>query len=121
MAISKILIVDDAATDLMRLQDTLQATQCLIVTARSGQEAIEKAETEKPDLIFMDIMMDPISGYDACRKIKHNPHTAHIPVVFISVKQQKADQIWAKRQGGEALIGKPYTQDQIFEQIGRLS
>ena len=121
MAINKILVVDDAETDLVSLQETLQNTRCVIVTARSGEEAVAKSKTEKPDMIFMDIVMDQMSGYDACRKIKQDPDTAHIPVVFVSSKQHKADHIWAKRQGGEALIGKPYTQQQIVEQVNKLN
>ncbi len=121
MAIQKILIVDDANTDLLAMQETLATTNCQIVTARSGQEAVAKAKSERPDLIFMDIIMGDINGYDACRQIKKDPDTAHIPVVFVSSKNQQTDHIWAKRQGGVALIGKPYTRDQIVAQVAMLS
>ena len=120
MAINKILIVDDAATDRAALEEAVSSTNCQIVTASSGNEAVEKAKTEKPDVIFMDIVMDEVSGYDACRAIKEDADTASIPVIFVSSKGQKADHIWAKRQGGEALVQKPYTKDQIVEQIGKL-
>jgi twitching motility two-component system response regulator PilH len=121
MAINKILIVDDSGTDLMTLQDALASTNCTVVTARSGAEAVAKAKAEKPDMIFMDIIMDDMNGYDACREIKAHAETAAVPVVFVSSKQQKADHIWAKRQGGEALVGKPYDKDQIVEQIKRFA
>lgn len=121
MAINKILIVDDSATDLMTLQDAVASTNCTVVTARSGAEAVAKAKTEKPDLIFMDIVMNDMNGYDACREIKADAETAGTPVVFVSSKQQKADHIWAKRQGGEALVGKPYNKDQIVEQLKRFA
>ena len=121
MAINKILIVDDAATDRAVLEDAISNTHCQIVTASSGTEAVAKAKSEKPDMIFMDIVMGEVSGYDACRAIKEDADTAAIPVVFVSSKGQKADHIWAKRQGGEALVQKPFTKDQIVEQIGKLS
>ena len=120
MAIHKVLIVDDAATDRTALEDVVRSTNCEVVTANSGPEAVGKAKTEKPDMIFMDIVMDDMSGYEACRAIKEDPETAAIPVVFVSSKGQKADHIWAKRQGGEALVQKPFTKDQIIAQIDRL-
>lgn len=121
MAINKILIVDDSATDLTALQETLAATHCMVITARSGAEAVMKTKSEQPDLIFMDIVMENMNGYDACREIKSDPATSHIPVVFVSSKNQKADHIWARRQGGDALIGKPYNAQQIIEQVSKLA
>lgn len=121
MAIHKILIVDDSSTDLMALQDVVMAAKCMAVVAHSGAEAVTKAKAEQPDLIFMDIIMNEMNGYDACRAIKADPATASIPIVFVSCKHQKADHIWAKRQGGVALIGKPYTKEQIVEQIDKLN
>ena len=121
MAINKILIVDDAATDRMTLQEIVASTHCSVLTANSGKEAVAIAKAERPDMIFMDIVMDEMNGYEACRAIKEDPATAHIAIVFVSSKNQKADHLWAKRQGGAALVGKPYTKDQIVEQIQRLN
>jgi twitching motility two-component system response regulator PilH len=121
MAVQKILLVDDVKTDLVALEETLASTNCLIVTAHSGQEAVAKAKSEHPDLIFMDIIMDGVNGYEACRLIKKDPTTAHIPVVFVSCKNQPADHLWAKRQGASSLISKPYTKEQIVAELTRVS
>ena len=120
MAINKVLIVDDAATDRMVLQDIVASTNRTVLTSSAGAEAVAIVKAEKPDLIFMDIVMDEMSGYEACRIIKEDPETADIPVVFVSCKSLKADHLWAKRQGGEALISKPYSKAQIIEQIDKL-
>lgn len=120
MAINKILVVDDAATDRAALEDAVSNTNCQVVTASSGAEAVAKAKAEKPDIIFMDIVMGEMSGYEACRAIKEDEETANIPVVFVSSKGQRADHLWAKRQGGEALVQKPFTKDQIVEQVNKL-
>ena len=88
-----------------------------VVTATSGKEAVTKAKSERPDLIFMDIVMDDMDGYSACREIQSDPATQSIPVIFVSTKNQKVDQIWAKKQGGKGLVSKPYTEAQILEQI----
>lgn len=117
MNIRKILIVDDSSTDLLHLKDILQAVNCTVITATSGAEAVSKATSEKPDLIFMDIVMDEMDGYKACREISNNAATSHIPVVFVTSKKNRADRIWAEKQGGKALVTKPYTADDIVSQV----
>ncbi len=121
MTAKTILVVDDSQTDLMALKETLADTGATIVSATSGAQAVQKAKNERPDLIFMDIVMADMNGYEACRAIKEDAALAHIPIIFVSSKHQKADHIWAKRQGGEALVGKPYTKEQIIEHIQSLS
>lgn len=117
MAGQKILIVDDSSAHLLNLKNVVAKTNCMVVTASSGKEAVAKAKSEKPNLIFMDIVMDDMDGYSACREINNDPDTKDIPVVFVSTKKQKADQLWAMKQGGRALISKPFTDEQILEQI----
>jgi len=117
MSINKVLIVDDSETELVNLKDIVSSAGAVVLLARSGTEAIQKAKAEQPDLILMDIVMDELDGYAACREIKKDPDTAAIPVVFVSSKHQKADRLWAAKQGGEDLISKPYTRDQIVEKL----
>lgn len=119
MAIKKVLVVDDSTPDLMNLQKIISDAGYLVMTATSGHEAIKKAQVEAPDIIFMDIVMDRMDGYQACRELTQNDKTKDIPVVFVTSKNQKADRMWAEMQGGKALITKPYTSDQILEQINR--
>ena len=113
----KILVVDDSSTDLLKLKGIVSGTGHTVVTATSGVEAVNKARSEKPDLIFMDVVMDDMDGFRACRDISRDPETKDIPVVFITSKHNRADIIWAEKQGGKALVSKPYTDDQILEQI----
>lgn len=117
MAKHKILIVDDSQAQLLQLKGVIEKTHCTVITASSGKEAVQKAKSEKPNLIFMDIVMDDMDGYSACREISNDPDTKDIPVVFVSTKKQKADQLWALKQGGRALISKPYTDQQILDQV----
>ncbi len=113
----KILVVDDSSTDLLKLKGIVASTGNTVVTATSGVEAVKKAKSEEPDLIFMDVVMDDMDGFKACRDISRDPATKDIPVVFITSKHNRADLIWAEKQGGKALVSKPYTDDQILEQI----
>jgi len=117
MAINKILVVDDSSVDLMNLKGIVEDAGYQVVTASSGQEAIDKSSSQKPDLIFMDVVMQQMDGYQACREITHNEATKDIPIIFVTSKGQKADRMWAEMQGGKSLVQKPYTPDQIIEQI----
>jgi len=114
---NKALIVDDSPAELAKLRTILTDAGWLTVTASSGAEAIKKAETEKPSLILLDIVMPDMDGYEACRSLQQHDSTKNIPVVFVSSKNQKADHLWAKMQGARALIGKPYSPDQILETL----
>lgn len=117
MAVNKVLLVDDSPTDLANLKGIIQDTGCTTITATTGSEAIEKAKSEQPDLIFMDIIMPDMDGFEACRKISGDGSTKDIPIVFVTSKGQKADRIWAQMQGGKALVAKPYSPDEIVDQL----
>ncbi|HEY9050002.1 MAG TPA: response regulator [Gammaproteobacteria bacterium] len=117
MTINKVLLVDDSPTDLANIRTIVSDAGYSVLTATSGNEAVALAKAERPDLIFMDIVMEGADGYDACREITQNSATKNIPVVFVTSKNQKADRVWAELQGGKAFITKPYTPEQILDQI----
>lgn len=114
---NKILIVDDSPAELANLRAIVEREGWHSVTASTGGEAISKAASERPNLILMDIVMPDMDGYEACRMLQADPSTKGIPVVFVSSKNQKADQMWAKMQGGKTLIAKPYQPQQILDAI----
>lgn len=120
MTIQKILICDDSQTDLVNLKNALKNIQCVLLTANDGAEAIKKAKSEKPDVIFLDIVMPGIDGYAACRSLREDPETKSIPVIFVSSKHQKADRVWAQMQGAKSLIAKPYEASEITAVLSSL-
>jgi len=120
MSINKILVVDDSKVDLATLEEIVSEVASTVITATNGAEAVEKAKTEKPELIFMDVLMQPMDGYQACREIRHNDSTKNIPIVFVTGKGQKADRMWAKMQGGDGFVQKPFTSNDIIEQINNI-
>lgn len=120
MLISKILVVDDAATDRMNLQQILVDAGYQVVVAASGQEALDNASSEQPDLIFLDIVMESMDGYQACRKLSTEEVTKDIPVIMVSCNTQDVDKMWAAKQGAKAYITKPYTASDIINQIQKL-
>jgi twitching motility two-component system response regulator PilH len=68
-------------------------------------------------LIFLDVVMPDMDGYELSRQLKTDPKTKAIPIWFVSSKNQKADHIWAKMQGAKGLIGKPYSADQVLDVV----
>lgn len=115
MAAKKVLVVDDSPVHLDNLKNVVSGAGCTVVVATSGREAIERSKAELPDLILMDIVMDDMDGYGACREILADPATKDIPVVFVSTKKSRADKLWAEKQGAKDLISKPFQDEEILE------
>lgn len=114
-----ILVVDDVATERERMLGILQTAGWRVRTAMSGAQALEAARLDPPGLIFMDIVMPGMDGFEACRRLAEHPSTRSIPVVFVSTKAQRADQVWARMQGGREVIAKPYTAEHLLSAIER--
>jgi len=121
MSMKKVLIVDDSLVDQANLEVIVSDAGCLPITASSAREAIEMAQAERPDLIFLDVIMPEQDGFATCRVLSKNDATRHIPVVFTTSKNQKVDRIWGQMQGGKAYITKPFTPDDIVTQIEALA
>jgi len=118
---TKILLVDDSAAQLEDMKNAVASLDAHIFTATSGREAIEKARQERPDIIFMDIVMKDLDGFGACREIKQGAETKNIPVVFVTTKNNRADKLWADRQGADMFITKPYEPEQLLAQVSRFA
>lgn len=82
----RILIVDDNRSLVLAAERVLQKEGFDVLTAFNGQEGLERARAEKPDLIILDISMPKMDGYDVCRQLKSNPDTARIPIIILSAK-----------------------------------
>ncbi len=117
MPASKVLVVDDSPVDLQNLKLIVEEAGYQVITASSGNEALDKAKSFRPDVILMDVVMDGVDGFEACRNITRENSTNDIPVYFVTSKNQKADRVWGELQGGKGMITKPYTRDQILDTI----
>jgi twitching motility two-component system response regulator PilH len=114
-----ILIVDDAKTDRELLAKVVSGAGYNVVFATDGDEAVGAAKTHKPRLIFMDVVMARTNGYSACRLLKNDPDTKHTPLVLVTSKNSESDRFWAKRQGADEQIGKPFTPESVKEVMKR--
>jgi twitching motility two-component system response regulator PilH len=116
---AKVLVVDDTAAHLQQMKEIVSEAGYQVITATSGKEAVEKTRSEKPSMVFLDIVMDDLDGYGACREITRDEATKDIPVVFVSTKSNRADRLWAEKQGARALLSKPINSDEIVENLKR--
>jgi twitching motility two-component system response regulator PilH len=117
MSIKTVLVVDDSLTELTHIEAIVTATGCTVLRASTGREALDMARQHRPDIIFMDIIMPEMDGYEATRRLSGDPATKDIPIIFVSSKRQKADMVWGQLQGGKGYITKPFSPSQIVEQI----
>jgi len=115
--INKILVVDDSPADLKNITNILSEAGFAVVSASDGKEAIQKAKAEKPSIIFMDIVMPSMDGFATCRLLAAEEETKAIPVIFVTSKNQKADRLWAQMQGAKGYVTKPYSADEIIDQL----
>ena len=120
MSIRKVLVVDDSPTELTHIQTIVADAGYNVLSATNGQDAFTKAKAEKPDLIFLDIVMPEQDGFSTCRELSGDAETKNIPVVFVTSKNQKADRVWAQMQGAKGYITKPYSSNEIIDQIKAL-
>ncbi|KPA14745.1 response regulator receiver sensor signal transduction histidine kinase [Candidatus Magnetomorum sp. HK-1] len=109
----KILIVDDEPLNIDLLRETLKSKYRLIV-ATKGEQAVTLATSKQPDLILMDIMMPVMDGYETCEKIKDNPETSHIPVIFVSALNEVEDKGIGYDMGGNDYITKPFEMSDVL-------
>lgn len=117
----KALVVDDSAADLANIKAILSDAGCIVITATGGAQAVAKAKAENPAIIFLDVVMPDMDGYEACRLLSADSDTKSIPVVFVTSKGQKADKVWGELQGAKGHVSKPYTADQIIDQLKSLT
>lgn len=115
MSIRSILCVDDAPTDLKLLENTLIQAGYVVATANDGKAAIEAVARNKPDLIFMDVNMPEMDGFQATRTLSGSAETKMIPVVLVTAKDQKADRVWAQMLGVKGYITKPYPPQALLD------
>lgn len=117
MAIRKVMVVDDSATDRYYLTDILLNAGYQISIAETGEDCLEKLQTELPDLVLMDVVMPGLNGFQVTRKITKTPATAHIPVIMCTGKEQLTDRVWALRQGAKDCVIKPVAADDLLAKI----
>jgi len=115
----KILIVDDEPDVVALIQRSLELEQFEVICAYDGIGALDLVESEKPELILLDVMMPMMSGYEVCRQLKSNPRTKHIPVLCVTSAHSEDTRQNAQRAGAQGLLIKPFMPAELIAQIRR--
>jgi putative two-component system response regulator len=112
-----ILIVDDQPINIQILGKRLQLENYSIMAAMNGKIALEMAEEKKPDLILLDIMMPEMSGFEVCERLKSNPETQTIPIIFITAKTDPEDIVKGFKLGAVDYVSKPFNYAELSARI----
>ena len=112
-----LLLVDDNPTNLQVLYQTLETTGCKLLVAKNGETALSIAQKAAPDLILLDIMMPGIDGFEVCRRLKDNPDTASIPVIFLSALTDTKDKVQGLQLGAVDYVSKPFQPDEVIARV----
>lgn len=120
MSRGRILVVDDEIYIVHILDFSLGMEGYEVVTALDGEQALQKAQETKPDLIVLDIMMPKMDGYETCKALKANPDTKDIPVILLSAKGRNVDQQTGFDVGAEDYITKPFSPRKLVDRINTM-
>ena len=115
----KVMVIDDSKTIRRTAETLLKKAGCEVVTATDGFEALSKIADQKPDIIFVDIMMPRLDGYQTCALIKHNQTYRRTPVIMLSSRDGLFDKARGRIVGSEQYLTKPFTKEELLGAIQR--
>jgi len=115
MAANKILVVDDEMHIIRIVKYKLESAGFTVLTALNGEDALKVAREQKPALIFLDIMMPGLNGYEVCSELKNDPVTKDIIIIMLSAKGQEADKIKGLEVGVDEYITKPFSPQDLLD------
>jgi len=113
----KVMVIDDSKTIRRTAETLLKKAGCDVITAVDGFEALSKITDSHPDIIFVDVMMPRLDGYQTCALIKHNRIFKKTPVIMLSSKDGLFDKARGRIVGSEQYLTKPFTKDELLSAI----
>jgi twitching motility two-component system response regulator PilG len=113
----KVMVIDDSNTIRRSAEIFLKQAGCEVILAEDGFDALHKVVERGPDLIFCDILMPRLDGFQTCAVIKRNPAYAHIPVVMLSSKDGLFDRARGNIAGSDEYLTKPFTRDGLLQAV----
>ena len=113
----KILVVDDEVDLVETVRFSLEMEGFDVLVSNNGEDALNQARKEKPDLIILDLMLPKLDGYKVCRLLKFDERYKHIPILMLTAKTQEKDKILGKETGADEYITKPFEMDYLMEKV----
>jgi DNA-binding response OmpR family regulator len=120
MAKGRLLVIDDERDFVDTISERLGAKGFSILRAFDGKEGMERAHSEKPDLVILDIAMPQMNGYDVCRKLKLDKDFKDTPIIMLTAKFQPNDIEFAKEMGADAYLTKPLELELLLNKVNEL-
>ncbi|MDE1889495.1 MAG: response regulator [Planctomycetota bacterium] len=117
---AKILVADDIKQNVKLLRVILTAVEYDVIEAYDGNEALEKARTENPDLILLDIMMPKLTGYEVCQRLRADGATKNIPIIMITALHEMDDRIKGIEAGADDFVSKPFNKTELLARVKSL-
>lgn len=116
----RVLIIDDSPTVCAALKKILRSAGCITTQALDAETGLEMVKTERPELIFLDIVLPRMNGFSALRHLRRDPETRDIPVIMISGNEQATEQFFGSAIGADDFMKKPFSRSEVFTRIERL-
>lgn len=113
----KVMVIDDSNTIRRSAEIFLKQSGCEVILAEDGFDALSKISTQLPDIIFVDIMMPRLDGYQTCSLIKRNPRFNSTPVIMLSSKDGLFDRARGRMVGSDQYLTKPFTQESLLQAV----
>jgi DNA-binding response OmpR family regulator len=117
MPTKRILIVDDEPDLLETIQVTLEMEGYECLVAYDGFRGLDRARTEKPDLIILDVMLPGLNGYKICRLLKFDEQYKHIPIIMLTAEAQEQDRLTGEETGADYYMTKPFAADKLIAKV----
>lgn len=117
---TRVLVIDDSTTVLVTFRKILRSVGYVVIEADDAEKGLALAASEKPELIFLDIVLPGMNGFAALRRLRRDPQTESIPVIMISGNEQATEQFFGARIGADDFMKKPFSRQEIFARIERL-
>nr|WP_275672699.1 response regulator [Thermomonas flagellata] len=117
---TRMLVIDDSPTIVALLKRMLQQNQYAVLEAGDAESGIELARREVPDLIFLDIVLPGMDGFNALRALRRDERTRHIPIIMISGNAAATEQFYVQRIGADDFMKKPFSRAEVFSRIEAL-
>jgi len=112
--VTKILIVDDSPAEVRLMQAVLDRAGYSVVAVNDPTRLEQTIDVERPNLILLDVVMPGRNGFQACRELKGKTQYAAIPVIMVSSKKTESDKFWAREQGADGYVTKPFTPEELL-------
>lgn len=115
-----VLVVEDNLSQREMIATVLREGGLDVVSVEDGQEALVQIDSHAPDVLVLDIIMPRMSGYEVCRRVRSDPRTSKMPIVFCSSKSEQFDIHWGIKQGADAYLSKPFSSQELIRTIKQL-